>query len=47
MPISAVFGVQFNLHTYFKAPTGIIISFQLAIATSTDAEKLMEYAEDL
>jgi hypothetical protein len=31
----------------FQSATGIVVLSQVAIATSTDAEKLVEYVEDL
>jgi hypothetical protein len=49
MPISPLpaISVQFQFARVFQSATGIIVFSQVAIATSTGAEKLMEYVEAL
>jgi hypothetical protein len=47
MPISPVPATSVQFARVFQSATGIIVFSQLAIATSTGAEKLMEYVEAL
>jgi hypothetical protein len=46
-PIFPLFPIPVQFARVSQSATGIIMFFQLAIATSTDAEKLMEYVEGL
>ena len=45
MPIFPRFLQFLSIACVFQSATGIIIFSQVAIATSTDAEKLVEYVE--
>jgi hypothetical protein len=47
IPIFPLFPIPVQFARVSQSATGIIMFLQLAIATSTDAEKLMEYAEGL
>jgi hypothetical protein len=49
MPLSPLpaIPVQFQFARLIQSATGIIVFSQVAIATSTGAEKLMEYVEAL
>ena len=45
IPFSPVPEIPVQFARLFQSATGIIIFSQVAIATSTDAEKLVEYVE--
>jgi hypothetical protein len=47
MPIFPGSCNYFQFACVFQSATGIIIFSQLVIATSTDAERLMDYVEEL
>jgi hypothetical protein len=47
MPISPVPAIPVQFARVFQSATGIIVFSQVAIATSTGAEKLMKYVEGL
>jgi hypothetical protein len=45
MPISPVPAIPVQFARVFQSATGIVVFSQVAIATSDDTEKLMEYVE--
>jgi hypothetical protein len=47
MPISPLPAISVQFARVFQSATGIIVFSQVAIATSTGAEKLMDYVEAL